>query len=146
MTKVKIYNFQDIYDFTFAGNCTITIESGNTGKWFTFKIKHADKKNPTSPYFVSLLTGPQNTTDFKYIGVIFDRNTFKLSQKSKMSLDSIPFKAFDYFFKHLIKGYIPENLFVYHSGTCGCCGRKLTTPESISRGLGPVCSKSKILA
>jgi hypothetical protein len=33
----------------------------------------------------------------------------------------------------------PE-LAVYHEGRCGACGRRLTTPESISSGLGPVCA------
>lgn len=27
----------------------------------------------------------------------------------------------------------------YHMGICGRCGRALTTPESITRGIGPVC-------
>ena len=30
---------------------------------------------------------------------------------------------------------------VFHSGKCGKCGKKLTTPESIKSGLGPYCSK-----
>jgi hypothetical protein len=25
------------------------------------------------------------------------------------------------------------------SGRCGCCGRELTDPESVWRGIGPVC-------
>ena len=29
-----------------------------------------------------------------------------------------------------------------HSGCCGRCGRKLTVPESIDTGLGPVCARS----
>lgn len=26
------------------------------------------------------------------------------------------------------------------TGVCGCCGRELTNPESIDRGIGPVCA------
>jgi hypothetical protein len=25
------------------------------------------------------------------------------------------------------------------TGSCGCCGRELTDPESIERGIGPIC-------
>ena len=28
---------------------------------------------------------------------------------------------------------------VHHEGKCGRCGRKLTTPESCLRGIGPEC-------
>ena len=36
---------------------------------------------------------------------------------------------------------LPEDISVYHSGRCGCCGRVLTDPEAISRGFGPECWK-----
>lgn len=26
-----------------------------------------------------------------------------------------------------------------HTGTCACCGKPLTAPASVARGLGPVC-------
>lgn len=28
-----------------------------------------------------------------------------------------------------------------HTGSCACCGRELTNPESIDRGIGPVCAE-----
>lgn len=28
---------------------------------------------------------------------------------------------------------------VFHDGSCGCCGLELTHPESIQRGIGPLC-------
>jgi len=34
---------------------------------------------------------------------------------------------------------MPDNVEFYHSGNCAKCGRKLTTPESIKNGLGPIC-------
>jgi UDP-N-acetylglucosamine 2-epimerase len=35
---------------------------------------------------------------------------------------------------------IPE-IEVFHMGACLRCGRALTTPESITRGLGPDCAE-----
>lgn len=39
---------------------------------------------------------------------------------------------------------LPQKMAVYHSGRCGSCGRELTTPESIRRGLGKKCAKGVI--
>ena len=38
------------------------------------------------------------------------------------------------------QGRMPLTLTVFHDGKCGRCGRKLTVPESIQSGLGPVCA------
>ena len=35
---------------------------------------------------------------------------------------------------------LPPKAEVWHEGSCGRCGRKLTVPESIENGLGPVCA------
>jgi hypothetical protein len=32
---------------------------------------------------------------------------------------------------------------IFHTGKCSACGRTLTDPESISRGLGPICAGTK---
>ena len=43
-------------------------------------------------------------------------------------------------FVSLLSGPDNENSFtVHHEGKCGCCGRSLTVPESIKRGIGPEC-------
>ena len=49
-------------------------------------------------------------------------------------------QAFGFFTRQVLdRGVLPEALRVLHHGRCGRCGRKLTTPESIRLGLGPVC-------
>lgn len=40
--------------------------------------------------------------------------------------------------------YLPDIQKIWHQGCCSACGRKLTDPESIERGLGPVCSGIKL--
>lgn len=35
---------------------------------------------------------------------------------------------------------LPSQIEVWHEGRCGACGRRLTVPESIANGLGPVCA------
>ena len=43
----------------------------------------------------------------------------------------------------VINGYkdLPAGYDTKHSGSCGRCGRELTDPESIKRGLGPTCAE-----
>lgn len=40
--------------------------------------------------------------------------------------------------------YLPNIDRLWHEGRCSACGRRLTDPESIERGLGPVCSGIKL--
>jgi hypothetical protein len=67
---------------------------------------------------------------------------YRHSAKSKIGFSAVSNKVIEWFFQHYFKnpnGY--KTIKVYHSGKCGKCGRKLTTPESIKSGLGPYCGK-----
>jgi hypothetical protein len=136
---IKYTNIEDIRKGIFAGNATITIQSDLNKKWFTFKIK-TSKKIKNSPYFVSVLSGTNNDSDFTYIGTIRDK-TVHLTQKSKVTEKAESFRWFKYFIECVNSGKIPETMLVYHSTHCSRCGKLLTTPESISTGIGPECSK-----
>jgi hypothetical protein len=124
----------DVKTFMFAGNSIFTIINTKTGNRFTFKIR---KSKDNNVFFVSLLTGSDNNTNYSYIGFISD-NTFKSSKKSRVSEDAISFKAFSWVFTNISN--LPSFVEIWHEGKCGRCGRKLTTPESIKRGLGPECA------
>ena len=142
MEKTLLKNIENIKNFIYGGNATVTLESAKSGKHYTFKVKVAKKDDDTAPYFVSVMSGTDNHSSFSYIGIIpSDRKSFKLTQKSKVSKDAISYKAFNYFFSQLIKGDLNPDLNIYHSGTCGRCGRKLTHPKSIITGIGTECSK-----
>jgi hypothetical protein len=126
----------EVEKFIFAGNATFTLESTKTGNRYTYKMsKCKDKKDL---YFVGLLSGPDNEKDYKYMGVV-DKGNFRLTANSKIKKDATSVKAFAFFIAKLDKLNDIEGLNIYHEGTCGHCGRKLTTPESIKTGFGPVC-------
>jgi hypothetical protein len=132
--------------FLFAGHALITLVSERTGQRYTFKISAPKTPNPASPvFFVSLLSGPDNTADYTYLGTLFGdgRDTatrFRLTRKSSMRPDSGPVRAFDYLITQLIfLGQMPAGVTIYHEGRCGRCGRRLTVPESITSGFGPEC-------
>jgi hypothetical protein len=131
-------------DFILAGNAYFTIRSQKTGTRYTYRVslpRNEDRKKiyPAS-YFVALLTGPDNEGDYTYLGIIKDLNTFRLTRASRMTSDSVPVRAFRYIFERLCLKQLPEDAEIFHEGRCGRCGRKLTVPESIERGIGPECA------
>ena len=128
-------------EFSLAGNATITLESENTGKHFTYKITKCDDND--NLYFVKLLCNSDNENDYTYIGCYYkDSNRFSMRKPWKeLEQHALPpsLRAIQYFFKYIDN--VPKKLHVYHCGKCGRCGRKLTTPESIKLGFGPECIK-----
>jgi hypothetical protein len=151
-------NAKDVKTFALAGNAILTVSSAKTGARYTFRIaapsekteKGGLKRDTTKELrFVSLLTGPDNTADYTYLGVIKGvptletGPTFALTAKSKLPEYSDPVKAARYLCERVIRhpeAPMPPGLEVRHEGKCGCCGRKLTVPESIDRGIGPECA------
>jgi hypothetical protein len=131
----------DVKTYTLAGNATITLSSERTGARYTYKIRRAedDAGNPKDVWFVGLLTGPDNYVDYQYMGMLNDTAGFRLTAKSKYSADSIPVRAFQFFWKHIAQDRMPPEMEIRHEGSCGRCGRKLTVPSSVDTGLGPEC-------
>ena len=132
-------NYQDL----FAGKTKFTI-SNEKDQHYTFKVKQI---KDTHRYMVLLLTGPNNSNDFTYLGMLWDESVrpVSLTQKSKFNKDSTPYKVFCYAQSVLAnKNTLPEGYSILPSGTCFKCGRELTTPESIRTGYGPVCGGRNI--
>ena len=127
--------------FLYAGNATFTLRSKKTGTRFTYKVSH---KKGGDVSFVSLLTGPDNRNDFRYLGLLPDDRAGEVrwigKGKSCASHDAPSAKAFRYFLDYVWGRNDGKGLEVWHEGRCGRCGRKLTVPESIATGLGPECA------
>lgn len=124
-------------EFFTAGKAIFTV-SNPKGQRYTFKINKLKDKDV---YFVSLLTGPENTRDYTYLGLLLpDKAEVRLTAKSKYTEESLPVKVIRWLIKIVWKGQtVPEGYYLNHMGRCGCCGRPLTVPESIESGLGPIC-------
>lgn len=126
--------------FALAGNATLTLESLNTGAHFTYKVRQAKDKETGEPtpgvFFVSLLNGQDNESDYMYLGLI--RNgSFGLTKGSRAGKEAASVRAFEFFFRSIT---LHPQLVVRHEGRCGRCGRTLTVPESIDAGIGPECA------
>src|SRR5208282_1059422 len=122
--------------FMFAGNATLTFRSLRTGAHFTYKIPKNDRGEN---FYAKVLTGPDNTSDFTYIGMIIG-GVFKTTAKSKMRRGSLPVDALTWALAQFQKNVMPDQMEVWHTGRCGRCGRELTVPESVATGIGPDCA------
>lgn len=126
-------------------NGTFTVQNPRTGEHRTFKIKTPrEGSNLHGKRIVSLLTGPDNEnayTGFGFVEQLGEGITIKVWRKhegtvyekhARLLADLINLGAESWFVK-------TAGLRVLSSGACAICGRKLTDPTSIDRGIGPEC-------
>lgn len=126
--------------FLLAGSAHVTFQSRRTGTRFTYRVVLAEARqgdDRAPPHFVSVLTGPDH---YDYLGCIFDGQRYVHGKKSRIGDDAPSAVAFDWVWRTLTGGKMHPELGVWHEGRCGACGRRLTTPESLLSGLGPVCA------
>jgi hypothetical protein len=133
----RLTSLDAIKEFLAAGKAVITLVSLRTAVRYTYKISQS--KDNANMFFVALLSGPDNETDYNYLGFI--RNgVYAHGVKSKISADAGSAIAFSWFYGRIAAGVLPDNVEVWHEGRCGRCCRKLTVPASIERGIGPECA------
>ncbi|WP_419655485.1 hypothetical protein Dvar_45680 [Desulfosarcina variabilis str. Montpellier] len=128
---------QNPAQFIKAGKAIFTIQNVETGNRFTYKAKKADKDDV---WFISVLNGPDNYSNYQYIGCLFG-DDFRLTKKSKITRDAPSYKAFAWTWTRLQQNNLPFNVEIHHEGRCGRCGRRLTVPSSIETGYGEECAK-----
>lgn len=128
--------------FVLAGKATFTVSNGK-GERYTYRVTHkAAGPAYGEAWFVSLLTGQDNTNDYSYLGMLDKATlTVKLTKGSKVTADSKAYRVVAWALKVIKSGKaLPQGYAILHSGHCGRCGKLLTVPESILRGLGPECA------
>lgn len=129
----------DALAFIRAGHARFTLVSGRTGTRFTYKVRRCDDAGKEL-WFVSLLTGADNEASYTYLGTLREQQSYVHGRKSRVGADAPGVKAFAWAYDALRNGVMPRELEVWHEGRCGRCGRALTVPESVVRGLGPECA------
>jgi len=137
-------------DFILAGNAIFTVREGDEHLTYRIKKPTHEKGRKLSlsernnkPYFIGKLVGPDNTSDYRYLGVL-NENTFEvnLTGKSMYTKSSKAVQVLE-----LALGAIRENdmsilspnMEILAPKYCGRCARLLTVPESIENGIGPEC-------
>lgn len=133
-------------NFILAGRAVFTISNGKPApdaRDYTFKVtRKTDPGRAGNLYFVGLLTGSDNDSDYTYLGML-DHVTgwTRPTAKSTLLSTSTPFVALNWALGLIWAGKpLSGNARLQHVGRCGKCNRALTVPESIDSGLGPECS------
>jgi len=136
-------NATDFVNYVHGARGEITLQSNVTGAHYTYRFRRAkdDGRGVALPIFVSLLTGSDNESSYRYLATIFGNNKLVWTKKSCLPIDAPASKALDWTWWRALEDSLPDTVTVLHNGTCGHCGRKLTTPESIVSGIGPVCAQ-----
>lgn len=135
--------------FITAGRATFTLQIAEAyarqfgvPPHYTYKVSKV--KGPNTVYFVSLLTGSDNTSDYTYMGLLTEKGEVRLTIKSKFSQTSQPFMLIQRVMANVWAGtqdrIAAAGFKLHHEGRCGRCGRLLTVPHSIETGIGPECA------
>lgn len=119
-------------------NGTYTVILNGDDDYVTLKIRDAKfaKDMPKGTQMACYLSGADNAGDFTGFAFVQGRTgkvwkrfqqDGRLAQALKVLLDGGDADA--------------GERYAMASGTCYCCGRKLTVPASLHRGLGPICAE-----
>ena len=123
---------------------TFTLHNNEAGTHLTFKSRRPKGWTINSPVLIDLMVGTDNSSDFGFIGSVSPNGFFKASPKFKVSEEraKLGSRAMVWLLSKLHHGAdIPEALEIKGSTGCCRCGRKLTNPDSIDDGMGPICRK-----
>lgn len=120
---------------------------------YTYRVWHkAADETHKNAWFVQLLTGPDNSNDYTYLGMLYPgvinekSVTLTLTKASKYHEKCAPVALLRRVLQrvwndeqHLIE---EAGFKLFHTGRCGKCGRVLSVPKSILTGIGPECEKT----
>jgi hypothetical protein len=136
----------EIAKFISAGNAEFVIEDTRTGRHSEYKVtKHKYFDDGNRKWNVLLLCRDSSgDSGYAYLGYIEKGMFHHHALYSVYDEESDQFTSFDSCFLRVGRGReLPDFISFYHLGRCGRCGRKLTDPESINRGLGPKCAEGE---
>jgi hypothetical protein len=126
-------------------NGTYTIENRATGEHRTLRVatRPKDAKVFAGKRVIALLTGPDSYTGFGFVsdtGIqVWKKQRRQSAEQPPTMFESLAFMLWDLAVKNGERYGARYALLM--QGTCLICNRELTTPESIRRGIGPVCAE-----
>lgn len=135
--------------FVLAGNAIFTIVSGKSNEHRTYKVcKGTDRYSGKDIWFVKVLTGPDNRSDYTCVSRIvnqsLDPDESRLAFVRNRKYQNAPSnEIFAWLWVRTASEQgcesVDRQCKIYHSGKCAKCGRLLTDDQSITRGFGAVC-------
>jgi hypothetical protein len=131
-------------EFVFAGRALFTV-SNPKGEHYTYRIRGRESEYPVGSgkysmsYFLSVkCSGAQ--WPYLYVGIVKRDGTIKCTGKSHFTPGTKEYDVAAWALRTVLSGKrVPDGYEIAHAGKCGRCGRTLTDPVSIERGIGPEC-------
>jgi len=142
----KIEDAAGILSFITAGRAVFTLVSKTSGERRTFRVAAPKDAQPGDALrFVSLLTGPDNTTNYEYVGLVTKAGEELVTRTSRGKMPTQPLNTIGWLLVQVQRAVRGESskldqVEFWHEGRCCRCGRKLTVPSSIESGIGPECA------
>ena len=123
-----------------AGKAVFTLETTKYDEGYTYKFVHDKKDKCVYRFKVYRMFGNDNENDYTFIGLYYsDTGTYKSkADKANKPMYDRLIAAFLRMIHSDTEQWYNTCKF-YKSKLCAVCGRRLTTPESIERGIGPEC-------
>jgi len=152
-----------VREYVMGGRSTFTVVSTKTQARYTFRVRVpvVRRRNKAAgetieqyrarkaaalagPRTVEAMTGSDNYADYTQIGTITEEGSFTEKSWTPRKVEGRK-TGFAWFWMAVNEAQ--EKLVqaeVWHDGHCSCCGKKLTVPESLSTGIGPVCATFRL--
>jgi hypothetical protein len=125
--------------FLFAGKAIFTATNLAKGTRLTFKISKPDT-DFRGEYFGSVMKGSDNESDYSYVGMVSEKLTLRATKGSKFRPGTPEFDGLAFVLDLIAGRKATDKLALAPASKCSRCGKTLTTPESIARGIGPECA------
>lgn len=139
-----IPNIADISSYVRGGKGKFTLLSTKTNVHRTYSMYTPEDQNPLLDrrLYVKFLNG---LNEFEFIGTIWEASsskqlTFTLGRSVRPTLEADCVKGILWLVDKLNWNKELKGIIFFHEGICCRCGRSLTNPESIERGIGPYCA------
>lgn len=138
-------------EFVLAGKAIFSVappaefvEANDCPEHWTFRVDHKEAENGRpEAFFVSLLTGPDNSSDYRYLAMLGRNGCVRVTAKSLAQEGSLVVRVLRRVLARIWTrdqdAILESGWSLNHCGRCARCSRLLTTPESVDRGFGPEC-------
>lgn len=148
-----------VREYVMGGRSTFTVVSTKTQARYTFRVRipTVRRRNKAAgetieeyrarktlalagPRKVEAMTGSDNYCDYTEIGTITTDGSFTEKSWTPRKVEGRK-TGFAWFWRAVNESQAAlAQAEVWHDGHCSCCGKKLTVPESLSTGIGPICA------
>jgi hypothetical protein len=123
-----------------VADATYTVQTSET-KWYTVKIETVETGKFAGKRIAIFLSGPDNETDFTGFAFVNEDGTVSTWKRFRTP-EILPYQdALNTVIGHPVAAADFREAYAKVSGRCARCGRKLTVPASLNRGLGPDCAE-----